>query len=553
MPRFDVDGFRGIDTRTGQYAESLPAFVSAVNLDVRSGGVVARRPAMRKLYDLHAESVGLYARGGYLRAVVPGGRGYQALAPSGIIYDGIGNTGAFVASITISNGGSSYETAPEVTIAGGNPDEPAEAEAVVVGGVVTAINLLSAGAGYRSTPTVVISGGGGSGAAASAVLTSAGAYATGALSRLLSADTYGGSALFGAYAYVVVQLANGQVEHHWIKDPPADASTPIASRITLPFQPTGPALKLENKVWTFDGFNVRFSSSEFGPDNWTETGDAGFLPVSNHIAGNRVLVGLSHHRGRMAVLFGDAIQLWNVDEDPNVHEIEAVLNGPGALLPGSCVNVMGDLVYLSRGGFRNLATVSLTGESNESEQLGTPIASLTRAITGATPATALWSQSRSQYLCAVGTTVYVLTFLPGERLIAWTTWELPVAVEHLVEQDGVLYARAGDTLYDFTDDLDADFDGNPVAWSLETRPWTLGGAPNRYKDLRWLVYRALGASTWTPIVDGTALNPRRLPSSPNAPRRVPLQGLARQVAFRITGTAAFRLDGLGVEFELAGR
>ena len=84
------------------------------------------------------------------------------------------SSGSFV-SITVTNGGSGYTSAPTVTIS--SPDAygvgyvQATATATVSGGHVTGIAVVVAGTGYVS-PVVTLSGGGGSGATASAVLTS---------------------------------------------------------------------------------------------------------------------------------------------------------------------------------------------------------------------------------------------------------------------------------------------------------------------------------------------------------------------------------------------
>jgi hypothetical protein len=68
-----------------------------------------------------------------------------------------------VASITVTDGGSGYTSAPTVII-GGN----ATATATVADGRVTAITVTSAGYNYLSPPTITFSGGSGSGAEATA-------------------------------------------------------------------------------------------------------------------------------------------------------------------------------------------------------------------------------------------------------------------------------------------------------------------------------------------------------------------------------------------------
>jgi hypothetical protein len=86
--------------------------------------------------------------------------------------DGTSNyrQGTSVASITVTNEGGSYNTVPTVTI--GTPTAgygtTATAIATVVNNKVTAITVTNAGSGYLTAPSVTITGGGGSGATATA-------------------------------------------------------------------------------------------------------------------------------------------------------------------------------------------------------------------------------------------------------------------------------------------------------------------------------------------------------------------------------------------------
>jgi len=76
---------------------------------------------------------------------------------------------AKVNAINVTNGGSSYTSAPTVTITGGG-GSGAKATATITSGAVSGVTLVDMGSGYTSTPTVSFSGGDGSGATATAVL-----------------------------------------------------------------------------------------------------------------------------------------------------------------------------------------------------------------------------------------------------------------------------------------------------------------------------------------------------------------------------------------------
>jgi hypothetical protein len=73
-----------------------------------------------------------------------------------------------VSAVAVSAGGTGYTTAPTVEFIGGSPEIPAEATAVVSGGVVTGVTVTNAGRGYVSAPIVRINGDVGTGALATA-------------------------------------------------------------------------------------------------------------------------------------------------------------------------------------------------------------------------------------------------------------------------------------------------------------------------------------------------------------------------------------------------
>ena len=79
--------------------------------------------------------------------------------------------GINVKTIGVVNGGSGYTTAPVVVIAGGTPAVNATATATVSGGRITAVTLTYFGSYYNSVPVITFTGGNGTGATATATLT----------------------------------------------------------------------------------------------------------------------------------------------------------------------------------------------------------------------------------------------------------------------------------------------------------------------------------------------------------------------------------------------
>lgn len=91
-----------------------------------------------------------------------------------------------VASIAVSNGGTSYETPPTVVFTGGG-GTGAAGTAVLTADAVTSITITNPGAGYTSAPTISFTGGGGDGAAATATINDLANPVCAALPAVLSA------------------------------------------------------------------------------------------------------------------------------------------------------------------------------------------------------------------------------------------------------------------------------------------------------------------------------------------------------------------------------
>lgn len=479
----------GLDTRPAWSDDDTFVLSAVSNLQVDPGGSISTRPAMRLVSALSSSSIGLYVRGGVLRCLVASGQSLQATAPTGVIYDAVGQGGTF-----------NY---------------------------------------------------------------------TGKIGRIVAADSFGISPTTGPYGYVgFVRLDTGLIEQHWIKDPVAGA-TYTNTLVSQPFQPGSSSLRFANKMMVAsptEGY-LRYCSTLSGPADWTTTGDAGFENVLQFVNASSTISALGVHRSFLAVFYADNVQLWNLFEDSTQNALAQLLKGPGTIFPGSVSNILGDCIFLSASGFANLVTsaslslantVGASGVSSEARfaAIGERIKSLTAAITSTATVVALWSQKRSQYLCAVGTTIYVYSVYTNAQATGdfWSVWTVPTTVDYMCEAgDGFIYIRSGDTLYRFDDTSGTDYNGTDVAWSFTNRALTFQ-APQLNKVLKHVTIQSTAAVTVTPVVDGRTITPFAaiFPAS-TVPIRALIDGpRGRRIALTCNGTGITRIDGIAMEAAEAG-
>lgn len=79
------------------------------------------------------------------------------------IFDSDYTTGGNVINLTLTNGGTYYTTPPQITFIGGNPDDSAQAIAIIDSSTrqIIGLQIIDSGYGYSSAPTMVFSGGSG--------------------------------------------------------------------------------------------------------------------------------------------------------------------------------------------------------------------------------------------------------------------------------------------------------------------------------------------------------------------------------------------------------
>ncbi len=377
------------------------------------------------------------------------------------------------------------------------------------------------------------------------------AYPLDDIVKLHSAQPIGASAVAGVFPYIGIEREVGTIEHHWIREFPLDAGDVVNSFIPLTFVAGTPLVKMKNRMWAADQINgvVRFTAIGGGPSDWLTADDAGFLPVLQHASGTRQITGLSYYNELLAVFFGESIQLYSVPADPDQHILVKTLDGPGSTSPNTVRNVLGDLYYLSHGGFRALSVANSVGEFREGD-IGARIQEETAQLSLTPTPVALWSQTRSQYLCAFGTTVEVYTFSPLGKINGWTKWELPVEVEYMVELDGVLYIRSEDSVYKFDPTVDTDLGVKiPFAW---TSQFTDAKDYDRYKMFDSIALAQSGRCAIKYLVDPRNLNTfvggPTINGDTSSLDAIGCDVTTKELALQITGTGAWRFDAFGFRY-----
>ncbi len=468
--------FSGIDLRHNKETTPLRALREATNVDLTQGGGIKRRGGLRPVVTLDAQSKGLYALNGSLRAVIPGGQSIAGSATGEVqvLYDAIGTGSA----ATYSTGTVAVTTgSATVTLSGGTWPSWVDGhasltigsltQAIAVQNSATVVTLVDAYSGPTTASTAYSVSG-----------TQPVAYPTSTITRVAAVEGIGSTAAFGQYPYLCIEKSDGTFEHHWITTVPATVSTAVNTKVILPFVPGDSLVKHYDRLWASDNVNgvIRFSSIANGPSDWTLESDSGYLPATSYVSGSRITTGLGLYDNKLAVFFADAIQLWTVAADPENIGFDRLIDGAGSEAPRTIRNVLGDLFYFSQGGFRSLKTVAITGQIKEDDAVGGPIFALTSAV-DATNGLAVWSPSRSQYICVVGSTAYVYRYSPSQKVTGWTTYTLGTSIDAMVEFDGYVYLRAGTQVYRIDDAYD---DG--CTFTVQSA-WAAGAMAQRFDFL----------------------------------------------------------------------
>lgn len=219
-------------------------------------------------------------------------------------------------------------------------------------------------------------------------------------------------------------------------------------------------MTFRSKIYAIAGGMIYFCAVG-DPLTWRANIDgAGFINAATHEGGSLDLVGIGKYQGSLAFFADNAIQIWNMDEDPANNVLLDTLDNTGAVAGGSILQYgNNDTFYLARSGLRSLRARDATDAAFVTDP-GNPIDSLlVEAIRELGPdaanAKAILDPTDGRYWLALDDRIYVLSYFPGAKITAWSWYEPGFTIDDFSIDSGKIYVRSGDTVYLYAGD-----DGN---------------------------------------------------------------------------------------------
>ncbi|MGI9303740.1 MAG: hypothetical protein ACR2RB_13720 [Gammaproteobacteria bacterium] len=356
--------------------------------------------------------------------------------------------------------------------------------------------------------------------------------------------------VFNGFLYVVAEYVNGDIYHHYL-----DGSLP--THIEDADNPRSRAVTIAaSKVFAVAGDTVRFSSTNNARD-WSTVNDAGFLPTGLQADSSPQPLALGQQYGRLIVLHQDSVQRWTVDPDPALMRFEEEIPNTGTIYPRTVVNVSGDVFFLSPFGFRS-ATLLQFNQNLAEIDIGSPIDPLVRAalkdITVAPHA--VFFQALGQYICAIGAQMFVYTYSRTAKVSAWSVYQAPGPIEHLVVLDDDVYYRVGDSVYQ-CDPEALDDGGEPIAVNVQTAYLNFK-EPARMKHVKFIDAVIEGAADIEFLYDerdeSRVTHPMRVSgiTAPGGLYPVDVLCTALSVRFKSESVEPFRLDAFSLHYDVLG-
>jgi len=237
---------------------------------------------------------------------------------------------------------------------------------------------------------------------------------------------------------------------------------------------------------------------------WNQDVDpgAGFINVSTHVGGSEAVNALETYQGRLAVFSRRAIQLWTMQNDDTLNDLQQTMENTGTRSRHGTLEYGGnDVFYLDDTGIRSLRA---RDASNNAFVYGVAAAinklvrewmresvtedDIVRAVAAVEP-------EDGRFWMAIGTRIFVYSYFQETGVSAWTWYDVPFKITHAARTTNRLYVRGDDNnLYIYGGDSGNEYDASVVNVML---PFTSAKKPGTFKNLGGMDIAA--ASTWDSV------------------------------------------------------
>ncbi len=333
----------------------------------------------------------------------------------------------------------------------------------------------------------------------------------------------------------------------------------VSRRIEDANCPNSPVVAIgASKVFAGDGDTVPYSAT-VAPKDWSSADDAGFLPVGLQNYGANPVAAMGLYRGNLAVFNAEALQLWQIDEDPASMSLLDALP-IGSTQHRAIAAVANDLIFLASQGVRSIG-IAASSTNFQAGDVGMPIDVLIQAWLQDTTVVprGLYYPAAGQYwlMFAKGgqTEVFVYSMTQIGQVGAWSRYVFPFEVHAWAIQGDSLYLRSADRIYRMVDGAIGDeitagvftpFQG-VIQW-----PWLDFGQPGVTKMMygfevvgRGKVGVQIGFDQTSPnaFTPAFVVDPDTLPGGP-----VPMSVASPTFAVRLVydGTEAWQWNAFGL-------
>lgn len=362
--------------------------------------------------------------------------------------------------------------------------------------------------------------------------------------------------VFNGFLYVAVEYSDSTIKHHYL-----DGTLPTHI-VDINCPNTKEVLKQQSKIYAKGTEVVRYCATNL-PRNWTAASDAGFLPTGIQAIGSTTCTGLGQFgKNKMVVFSSDGIQVWTVDPNPSLNNLDSIIANIGTRYSKSPIGFGGDLFFLADTGFRSI-TVSSQTDNLRDIDIGSAIDDLViPTLSTTSDPISVFYAGLGQFWNINGNTVWVYSFSRTGKLSAWSKFTLPVTTNDTAVLNGNLYIRSGDTVYVMDRSTYSD-DGSVPTVTIEF-PFLDFKTPGVLKQITGVDSVGIGTATlelkYLAMVNGvpTEFRTGQVPvisGNTTAPGPLtPIELCATAVAPVITHAANedFRLDALTFYYENLG-